>query len=484
MPEVNHKLLEKYLRETGRNQLPAAILIYGEEMLCKQALSAVLDVVLPDRSRCSGHESMDGTLADMGDVLERVNTYSLLGDGNTIVLNDSRIFHARSDAGKLMEKARAAFDRNEMKRTAGILLSLLAIHHFTLEDLNTARGRKKLARSGPDDDGGDPAWLGQVADYCRSHNLSVPAGGTDADRLAQSVEKGFASGNFLVITSDVADKRRKLYGLLRDKGLVVDCSAPRGDRRSDREAQSVLLREQAQRSLADSGKTLAPGVFEAVVALTGFDLRTFTGNLEKLVAYVGERMEITTEDVAAVLRRTRHDPIYELTNAVTDRQAAQALFFLDSLLADNFHPLQILAALTNQVRKLIVAKGFMESPQGQGWQSGMPYARFAAQVMPAVAASDADLTAQIGEWERCLAQGDEIKGRGKKKSAKAKTDLVIARNPKSPYPVYQTLKKCDRFSRERLMDAMDHLSRIDRQLKTSGQDPRIALESAILTICR
>ncbi|MBI9086353.1 MAG: hypothetical protein JEZ11_22320 [Desulfobacterales bacterium] len=484
MPEVNHKSLEKYLRQAGRKNLPAAILIYGEEMVCKQALDAVLDEVLPGRIRSSDCETMDGGLADMGDVLERVNTYSLLGDGKTVILSDSRIFHAQGDAGKLLEKARAAFDRDEMKKAAGILLSLLAIHHFTLEDLNTERGRKKLTIGGTDGDEADRAWFSQVADYCRNQNLSVPAGGTDADRLAQSVEKGFASGNFLVITSDVADKRRKLYGILSEKGLVVDCSVPRGDRRSDREAQSVLLREQAQRLLSGSGKTLLPGVFEAVVALTGFDLRTFTGNLEKLVAYVGERMDITAADVAAVLRRTRQDPIYELTNAVTDRQAVQALFYLDSLLADNFHPLQILAALVNQVRKLMVAKGFMESPEGRVWQSDMPYARFAAQVMPVVAACDADLLERVGEWESLLTQGDEAKGRGKKKAAKAKTDLVIARNPKSPYPVYQTLKKCERFSRQGLMDAMDALNRIDRLLKTSGQDPRIALETAILAICR
>lgn len=481
MPEVTHKSLEKYLNETGRKNLPAAILIYGEEMVCKQALAAVLRVVSPDRLRSAQCEILDGGLTDMGEVLEKVNTYSLLGDGNTVVLSDSRVFHAQSDAGKLLEKARAAFDRDDMKKAAGILLSLLAVHHFTLEDLNTERGRKKLTPGGDEADSG---WLGQVADYCQSHNLSVPAGGTDADRLAQSVEKGFAAGNFLVITSDVADRRRKLYGLLSEKGLVVDCSVPRGDRRSDRDAQSGLLREQAQRLLSGSGKTLLPGVFEAVVALTGFDLRTFSGNLEKLVAYAGERPDITAADVAAVLRRTRQDPIYELTNAVTDRQAVQALFYLDSLLADDFHPLQILAALVNQVRKLLVAKGFLESPQGRVWQSDMPYARFAAQVMPVIAACDAELLERVGEWDRRLTQEADTEARGKKKKAKAKTDLLVARNPKSPYPVYQTLKKCARFSRQGLMDAMDVLNRIDRLLKTSGQDPRMALETAILAICR
>ena len=44
--------------------------------------------------------------------------------------------------------------------------------------------------------------------------------------------------------------------------------------------------------------------------MTGFDLRTFINNLEKLIAYTGERKNITKDDVKSVLERTRIDPIY------------------------------------------------------------------------------------------------------------------------------------------------------------------------------
>jgi len=67
---------------------------------------------------------------------------------------------------------------------------------------------------------------------------------------------------------------------------------------------------------------------------------------------VGERREITAEDVAAVLTRTKKDPLYELTNAVTDRDWEKSFFFLASLLAGDIHGLQALAAIANQVRKL------------------------------------------------------------------------------------------------------------------------------------
>ena len=73
-----------------------------------------------------------------------------------------------------------------------------------------------------------------------------------------------------------------------------------------------------------------------MLEMTGFDLRTFSSNLDKLISYVGDRTEISIDDVETVLQRTKKDPLYELTNAVSERNAPQAIFFLDSLLSDNF----------------------------------------------------------------------------------------------------------------------------------------------------
>ena len=42
---------------------------------------------------------------------------------------------------------------------------------------------------------------------------------------------------------------------------------------------------------------------------------------------------ISVADVESVLKRTKKDPIYDLTNAIADRQIEKALFLLNSLLA-------------------------------------------------------------------------------------------------------------------------------------------------------
>jgi DNA polymerase III subunit delta len=485
MAEIPYNELAAFLDKNGAGALAPAILIFGEELLCKKALGSVLDRLVTAAERAHCYHPMDGADADLGEALERVNTYSLLGGRKIVAILDSRVFQSRNDAATILEKARDAHGRDQMKKAARSLLGLLAVCRFSLEDLDTEDGRRKLPGCTGRSDA-ELAWISQVVDFCRSRNLSVPAHGSGIQQLEAAVEKGFPPENHLVITSDNADKRRKLFGMLRDRGLVIDCSVPKGDRKADRETQAAFLRAQARSVLTPLGKGMDPDAFAAVTTMTGFDLRTFTNNLEKLVNYVGDRDRITLADVKAVLRRTKKDPIYELTNAVSDRQPERALVFLDSLLADNFHPLQILAALINQIRRLMVAKGFAESDAGRSWQADCPYPRFKSQVMPAILRTDAELVELLQEWEPRLAPdpGDDRGKRRKKKPAKPKTDLILAKNPKSPYPVFQTLKKSSRFTGSGLEAAQAALSRCDRRLKGSGQDPRIALEKVILDICR
>lgn len=73
---------------------------------------------------------------------------------------------------------------------------------------------------------------------------------------------------------------------------------------------------------------------------------------------------------------------------------------------------------------------------------------------------------------------------GSKKKGKTKgTDLVLARNPNSPYPVYQLISKSDLFSQGELVTALMNLQQADWSLKSSGNDPKLGLEQVILKMC-
>jgi len=487
MPVISHKELEKHLKDRGDDPFFPVYLIYGEDLLTKGAFDALLNALLPVSERSINYEPLDGTHENIHEVIGRANTFSLLPGTKVIALRESRIFYARQDKDQLLDNAKKAFEDDNIKKAAGHLLSLMGIFNLSFEDMDKT-GRKKSLGTG-NASGAEDEWLDQIIAYCRQHDLAVPGARDDCRILQKAVEKGFPKNNHLIITTDTVDKRRGLFKSLSSKGMVVDCSVPKGARRADQIAQESVLVEKMNSILAEGGKTMDQATYLALYEMTGFDLRTFCNNLEKLISWVGDRVEITIKDVGSVLQRTKRDPIYELTNALADRRADSALFFLDSILSSGIHPLQVLTALVNQVRKLLLAKGFVKSPQGKDWQSTCPYSYFQNKIVPAIVEYDRKLMDQLDKWQTMLnaeaiSQTTGSPKKSKKTKSKATTDLLIAKNPKNPYPIYLLLKKSDGFSQDKLISAVEVLAEADKKLKTSSQSPKLVLEKAILSVCK
>lgn len=133
-------------------------------------------------------------------------------------------------------------------------------------------------------------------------------------------------------------------------------------------------------------------------------------------------------------------------------------------------------------------KDFVESPYGTNWQAACPYNYFQKHIIPAIVEYDRRLLDQIDSWQGMLnaqmVSQDGSATHRKKKKSKTATDLIIAKNPKNAYPIYQLLKKSERFSKEELLNAVESLNAADKKLKSGGQNPKLVLEKVILGICR
>lgn len=488
MPEIHHKMLKKYLQDLKSDpakEFAAVYLLFGEELLVKNAYDELLYALLPEGNRSANYDPVEGTTENVYDVIESVNTFSLLPGTKVVAMRESRIFYTKDNKSRLLENAKKAYDDDDIKKAAKYFLSLMSNLNLSFEDVDRSN-RSKTLKSASDPIQIDD-WLDDVIGYCQENELDIPEPSDQTGALQKAIEKGFPRNNHLVITTDVVDKRRALYKAIASEGVTIDCTVPKGDRRADKMAQEDILLQKITEILEPNNKEMDKGAYLALVDMTGFDLRTFCGSLEKLIDYVGNRNTITVEDVEAVLKRTKKDPIYDFTNAVADRQIEKVLFLMNSLLAADFHPLQILAAITNQIRRLILAKNFAKSKQAAAWHAGISYNVFQQTVMPAIVAYDQELMKVLEDWENPGSSCDDINkapglGNGKKKK-KIKTDLFLARNPKNAYPVYQLMKKSERYSKSELLAAIGLLNETDAQLKLSSQDPRLILESLVFKIC-
>ena len=480
MPDIKYNDLKKYLKELGPAQFAQVYLIHGEEFLYRKALEELLNIMVPGSKKEFNYEPIDGIEGDFLSGIEKLNTFSFMSGITVVAFCDSGIFYSKNEESKLLEKAKEAFGNKDMKKASKHLAGLLSILNLTYDDIS--KGERKSVLKESSDLLSDDKWLDELIGYSQNKSLSIPPPPlNNSELLHKTILKGFPKGNHLIITTDYVDKRRALFKSIKECGVIIDCSVPKGERHADRQVQETILYEYMRATLAENGKSANKEVFKAIYEKTGFDMRVFSGNLEKLINYVGTQKQITIDDVKSILKRTKSDPIYEFTNAIADRNLEQALFYMGSLISGDVYPLQILAAMVNQIRRLLVVKDFTESTYGRGWYQGINYNQFRDNVMPALIEYDNALAEQIEQWDIVLVNEKASKGKKKKKP---KSGLFIVKNPGNPYPVYQTLLKSENYTKAELINNLQLLGKADLRFKRSEQLPKLICEDVIINICR
>jgi len=80
------------------------------------------------------------------------------------------------------------------------------------------------------------------------------------------------------------------------------------------------------------GRTLSRDGAERLVRSVGRDLRRLQTEAEKIIAFVGDRTDISREDVANVVAETAPVSIFEFLDAIGARECGRALELLDDLI--------------------------------------------------------------------------------------------------------------------------------------------------------
>jgi DNA polymerase-3 subunit delta len=450
MTELSYSQLQDLPRDSN-NTKPSVWLIHGEEALVEKSCDLVSRRLLGERSKDISCEQVDGLPENIPDLLEKLNTFALLEGTKVVIFKDTKMFETGGAQQRLIKQLEQAWQAGQPVKAAKTLLSLCSRMGLNPSDLHTRTASHPDLKALVQHIGFDA--INQLMQVC--DELGWPAASADdhVAELQQAIEKGFPSGHSLIITAGSrVPKTIKLYKTVDKCGVVVDCNVPKGERRADKSAQETVLRQTLQELIQGTGKRLAPGLFEKLCQLTGFDLRVFAQNVQKLIDYTGSRQD----------------------NAFADRNLLQALFFTESLLSSDFHPLQLLAALANQLRKLLVAKNFAESDFGAVWKAGIGFPQFQQTVMPAIQSYDESTAKQATDWQG-FRDPEKIKNEA--------SDLRLAPSPKNAYPVFQTLLKSERYTRQDIINGLILLNEADVRMKSSGQDAALIIKKAIADIC-
>jgi DNA polymerase III subunit delta len=231
----------------------------------------------------------------------------------------------------------------------------------------------------------------------------------DLERLA-AYARDPAPYTCLVLAATKIAKNTKLYRAVAATGVAFEYAAPR---RSEYAAEVVKL-------LRERGRKIGLSAAQRLVDIVGRDLRRLDSEAEKLAAFVEPGQDVIEADVVAVASESGDPSVFELTDAVGERDTTRALRLLRRLLASET-PYGVLAMLARHTRALVGARALSErgvAPEAMAPEIGMPPWQARAVARQAGRYTPAELSAAL----RALAGVEE-----EMKTSPTDAGLVIER---------------------------------------------------------
>ena len=160
--------------------------------------------------------------------------------------------------------------------------------------------------------------------------------------LAEYLEQVPDTAYFLFVEND-GDKRGKLYKTVKKNGRIAEFSRQTEDTLM-RWILGILKKEQ---------KNITRSTMELFLEKTGTDMNRISMELEKLISYTLGKEMITAEDVEAVCTAQTVNQIFEMINAMAQKNQRRALDLYYDLLALKEAPMRILYLIARQFNQIM-----------------------------------------------------------------------------------------------------------------------------------
>jgi DNA polymerase-3 subunit delta len=158
----------------------------------------------------------------------------------------------------------------------------------------------------------------------------------------------------LALVAKKIAKNTRLYKAVEKLGGLIERAAPK----------AWELPSRVQDMFARKGKRVTLEGAEMLVAAVGKDMRRLAIEVEKAVAFTGERTELTAEDIGQVVSTTAKAQAWEIQTTLANRDCAGSLRLVDRLLSDGESVFGLQALALRQIRDLITARALLDRGDG------------------------------------------------------------------------------------------------------------------------
>ncbi len=158
----------------------------------------------------------------------------------------------------------------------------------------------------------------------------------------------------LVLVAEKLAKNLRIYKAIDALGGVAEYKAP-----AKREYPRVVVDMFAAR-----GKRIGMDAAEVLVRGVGYDLRRLSVEMDKVLAFTGERDKLSRADIEEVMSTTAPASVFDMLDALGSRDARTALRVLADLVGSGESIYGIHAMALRHVRQLLQARALMDRPNG------------------------------------------------------------------------------------------------------------------------
>ena len=205
--------------------------------------------------------------------------------------------------------------------------------------------------------GGKLVWL-KNANFLADDQKGRSAAVQEAlEELAETIDGGFGNEITFLISAIDVDKRRSFYKSLAKRAELQIFDKLDSSRGGWEEEATEMVQTRARKRKLQ----FADDALELFVLLTGGDTREIENELEKIDIYLGKEHAVNVDLVRELVPLTREGVIFDLSNALAERDLERALDLVRQLLDQGESPIGILlVAILPTVRNLLLAKDLME----------------------------------------------------------------------------------------------------------------------------
>lgn len=150
----------------------------------------------------------------------------------------------------------------------------------------------------------------------------------------------------ILISDEGVDKRKKLYNTIKKYGDTVEFNQLKG--------QELL--KWVYNEFKQYGKTICSGDVQYLISRINGSLEYIKNEVNKLVYYSGDRVEVSSKDIDAVVPKSLETNIFQLVDMISGKNPGAALLLLNELILESEPPAMILFMISRQYRLILNTK--------------------------------------------------------------------------------------------------------------------------------